>query len=76
MSARDRLKHVNKDQINKVDPGQALTLNDVGYLASGDSLPMYDAMVLNGDEMEDQLFAEDLIDRLEKVGLKGNINLF
>ena len=43
----------------------------MGYLASGDSLPIYDAMVLNGDEMEDQLFAEDLIDRLEKVGLKG-----
>ena len=43
----------------------------MGYLASGDSLPIYDAMVLNGDEMEDLLFAEDLIDRLENVGLKG-----
>ena len=33
----------------------------------------YDVMVLHGDEREDQLFAEDLIERLEAVGLKGKI---
>ena len=32
-----------------------------------------DVMVLYGDEREDQLFAEDLIERLETVGLKGEI---
>ena len=33
----------------------------------------YDAMVLHGDGREDQLFAEDLVVRLETVGLKGKI---
>ena len=33
----------------------------------------YDAMVLHGNGIEDQLFAKDLIERLETVGLKGKI---
>ena len=71
LSARDRYKNVNIERIGNVDPAQALTLKDVSVLASGDSLPIYDVMVLHGDGMEDQLFAEDLIERLETVGLKG-----
>ena len=35
----------------------------------------YDAMVLHGNGREDQLFAKDLIERLETVGLKGKILL-
>ena len=32
-------------------------------------------MVLHGDAREDELFAEDLIERLEAVNLKGKILL-
>ena len=71
LSARDHYRNVNIEHIGNVDPAQALTLNDVSVLARGDSLPIYDAMVLHGDEKEDQRFAEDLIERLEKVGLNG-----
>ena len=33
----------------------------------------YDAMVLHGDAREDELFAEDLIERLEALNFKGKI---
>ena len=33
----------------------------------------YDAMVLHGEAREDELFAVDLIKRLEAVNLKGKI---
>ena len=54
-----------------MNPKQALTLNDVGVLANGEVLTSYDTMVLHGDAIEDQLFADDIIERLEKVNLKG-----
>ena len=72
LSAKDHLGNISRERIEHIDPTQALTLNDVGVLANGDSLKTYDAMVLHGDTMEDQLFAEDIIERLETVGLKGN----
>ena len=71
LAAKDRLGDISRERIDHVNPEQALTLNDVGVLANGDVLTTYDTMVLHGDAIEDQLFADDIIDRLEKVHLKG-----
>ena len=67
---------ISRERIEHIDLAQALTLNDVGTLASGDTLPTYDAMILHGDEIEDKRFIEDLMKRLESVGLKGNVYRF
>ena len=40
-------------------------------IESIDIFGQYDAMVVHGDAREDELFAEDLIERLEAVNLKG-----
>ena len=71
LAAKDRLGDISRERIDEVNPAQALTLNDVEVLAHGNSLTQYDTMVLYGDEEEDQLFAKDLIERLERVQLKG-----
>ena len=71
LAAKDRLGNISRERIEHVNPEQALTLNDVGVLANGDTLTTYDTMVLHGEAIEDQLFADDIIDRLEKVNLKG-----
>ena len=73
LAARDRLGDISRERIDHVNPAQALTLNDVGVLANGDALTSYDTMVLHGDAIEDQLFADDIIERLEKANLKGKI---
>ena len=42
-------------------------------LANGRPLTQYDTMVLYGQEEEDQLFANDLIQRLETLHFNGKI---
>ena len=42
-------------------------------IESIDIFGQYDAMVVHGDAREDELFAADLIERLEAVNLKGEI---
>ena len=42
-------------------------------IESIDIFGQYDAMVVHGDAREDELFAADLIGRLEALNLKGKI---
>ena len=75
LSAKDRLGDFGRERLDQANPPQALTLNDFGVFAHGNALTTYDTMVLHGEDQEDQLFAEDLIERLERVNLKGKCNV-
>ena len=75
LAAKERLGNTSRERIDQVDPSQALTLHDVEVLANGGSLVKYDAMVLYGQDDEDQLFAFDLIERLQSVELKGKFTI-
>ncbi len=50
------------------DTRNALTMQDLEALRRGRSLPMYDAMIIHGEEEADARFAWDLADRIEKAG--------
>ena len=74
LSAKERLRGVSREQIDNLNPTQALTVSDMEALANGRPLTQYDTMVLYGQEEEDQLFANDLIQRLETLHFNGKIN--
>ena len=68
------MRGVSREQIDNVNPTQALTVSDMEALANGRPLTHYDTMVLYGQEEEDQAFANDLIQRLETLHFNGKIN--
>lgn len=70
LSAKGYFGNITRERIERVDLLKTLTLNDVAALANGNSLITYDVIVLHGDDRPDQEFAEDIIERLEMVGLK------
>ena len=57
-------------QLREEDTKDALTLQDLEANRKGHPLPKYHAMVLYGNSLEDEAFAEHIIDRMEMSGLK------
>lgn len=58
------------DTLDKVETADtnALTLQDLEAVSLGRQLPKYDAIILHGEDEEDQAFAWHLAERLEMAG--------